>query len=161
MAAGDGRSAALQYPAQDRNGPAKSLHHQDRARRGIHVHAEGRGCRAAPADADIAGEVEHAGRLVEESRRIAGAVADRQGGGFGDRALRRNSRQCRRGHRRTECDGCRRVGGTCISDDELANFNLDPKAFHHDQSVVLSGTRLRDGFVADRSVILDDLVIAA
>jgi hypothetical protein len=27
-----------------------------------------------------------------------------------------------------------------ISDDELANFNLDPKAFHSDQSVVLSGT---------------------
>ena len=27
-----------------------------------------------------------------------------------------------------------------ISDDELANINLDPKAFHHDQSVVLSGT---------------------
>ena len=27
-----------------------------------------------------------------------------------------------------------------ISDDELANVNLDPKAFHPDQSVVLSGT---------------------
>lgn len=27
-----------------------------------------------------------------------------------------------------------------ISDDELANINLDPKAFHPDQSVVLSGT---------------------
>ncbi|HEV7483319.1 MAG TPA: hypothetical protein VGO13_09495 [Solirubrobacterales bacterium] len=27
-----------------------------------------------------------------------------------------------------------------ISDDELANVNLDPKAFHRDQSVVLSGT---------------------
>ncbi len=27
-----------------------------------------------------------------------------------------------------------------VSDDELANINLDPKAFHPDQSVVLSGT---------------------